>query len=140
MITFIFLFVFTSCKKNTNKSNIYKELKEACDSVSNMELKGLEVYQNSTDLFEQYKEEKIKLILKVFDGSDYSYETNKLKEITTAFNRLTLDEDSFYYVEQGIETNPYLDLFNSTLLREIIMLSNENEFIELDKLKYIYLY
>ena len=82
MITFIFLFVFISCKKNTNKSNIYKELKEACDSVSNMELKGLEVYQNSTDLFEQYKEEKIKLILKVFDGSDYSYETNKLKEIT----------------------------------------------------------
>lgn len=140
MITFIFLFVFTSCKKNTNKSNIYKELKEACDSVSNMELKGLEVYQNSTELFEQYKEEKIKLILKVFDGSDYSYETNKLKEITTAFNRLTLDEDSFYYVEQGIETNPYLDLFNSILLREIIMLSNENEFIELNKLKYIYLY
>lgn len=136
----VLLLTLTSCKQNTRKDNIYTGLKLACEAVADLELKGLEVYPNASNLFRQYKEKKIQLVFKVFDESNYFEEVNKLKEITTAFNQLTLDEDSFYYVEQGIETNPYIEAFNSTLLKEIIMSSKENEIVELDKIKCIYLY
>ena len=139
-VMFILLLTLTCCKKNSNRNKIYAELKQACENVVDLELKGLEVYPNATDLFKQYKEEKIKLVLKAFDESNYSEEVKKLKEITTAFNKLTLDEDSFSFVERGIETNPYIDLFNSFLLKEIVMSAEENEIIELDKIKCIYLY
>lgn len=139
LMVFICLFVFSSCKQNSNKNNTYKKITNACENVVDMEIKGLEIYPRAPDLFKQYKEEKIKLIKKVFDGDNCSEEISNLKEIKSAFNKSTLDADSLSYVERGIETNPYIDLFNSILLREIILSADDNEVIELDKLKCIYL-
>ena len=137
---FIFLFVFTSCRQGTNKKNVYTGLEVACANVIDMELKGLERYPDALNFFSLYKRKKIDLVFKAFNNIDYSEDIKYLKDITTTFNRLSLDDESFSYVERGIETNPYIELFNSALLREVIMSAKEDEIIELEKLKCIYLF